>query len=130
MPRRRTRGLTERESEIIHILWESGGATVQDIRSRLQGRPSASTVRTLLNIMADRGMIADDGRAYGRRYHARVGREEVQRSALRRLVDRLFDGSTEAVVVRLMDDGDVDAERVLELQAQVERSAQDDSGAG
>jgi predicted transcriptional regulator len=119
MPRKRTQGFTEREAEIMSILWELGEASVEQIRERLTGAPTASTVRTLLAIMADRGLVADDGKGYAKRYHARINRAEAQGSALRRLIDNLFAGSAEALVLRLVDEGKVDIEQLQHLQTRI-----------
>jgi predicted transcriptional regulator len=119
MPRKKTKGFTERESEIMSILWERGSASVEEIRERLTGAPSASTVRTLLAIMADRGLVADDGKGYAKRYHARIDRAEAQGPALRRMIDTLFAGSAEALVLRLMDEGEVDLDQLQRLQARL-----------
>lgn len=119
MPRKKTKGFTEREAEIMSILWERGSASVEEVRERLTGPPSASTVRTLLAIMADRGLVADDGKGYAKRYHARIGRAEAQGPALRRMIDTLFAGSAEALVLRLMDEGEVDLDQLQRLQARL-----------
>ncbi|OGG46788.1 MAG: hypothetical protein A3F84_12450 [Candidatus Handelsmanbacteria bacterium RIFCSPLOWO2_12_FULL_64_10] len=103
----------------MSILWERGSASVEEIRERLTGAPSASTVRTLLAIMADRGLVADDGKGYARRYHARLNRAEAQGPALRRMIDTLFAGSAEALVLRLVDEGEVDLEQLQRLQARL-----------
>lgn len=121
MARKRTKGLTEREAEIMAILWELQEATVEDIRERLPGAPSASTVRTLLAIMTDRGLVADNGKEYARRYRARLDQTEVQRSALRKLIDGLFAGSTEAMLLHLIDEGEVDVEQLKRLQERLRR---------
>ena len=44
MARKRTTGFTDREAEILSILWDLGEASVEDIRRRLSGNPTASTV--------------------------------------------------------------------------------------
>jgi BlaI family penicillinase repressor len=114
MARKRTQGLTEREAEIMSILWELGKASVEDIRARLHNKPAASTVRTLLGIMVERGLVADDGSAYAKQYHSCIDQSEAQGSALRRLIDNLFAGSTEDLLVRLVDAGEVDVEQLKE----------------
>lgn len=119
MPRKKTKGFTEREAEIMAILWERGNASVEEIRERLVGVPSASTVRTLLAIMADRGLVADDGKGYAKSYHPRIDQAEAQGSALRRLIDGLFAGSAEALLLRLVDEGKVDLEQLQRLQARL-----------
>ena len=116
MPPRRHDAPTDREAEILAILWEKGETDVEGIRAGLTDRPTANTVRTLLGIMLERGLVADDGRAYGRKYRALVPRAQIQCSALRRLVDTLFAGSAAEVVLRLVDEGEVDAEQLQKLQ--------------
>ncbi len=121
MSRKKTKGLTEREAEIMAVLWDLGEASVEGIRERLKGAPSASTVRTLLAIMADRGLVADDGKGYAKRYRARLDRADAQGSALRRMIDTLFAGSAEALVLRLIDAGDVDLDRLQRLRDRLRR---------
>ena len=116
MARKRSAGLTEREAEIMSILWDVGSATVEEVRARMKNGPTASTVRTLMGIMVERGLIADDGSAYARDYTPRVEKDDVQASALRRLIDGLFAGSAEDLVLRLMDEGEVDLEQLSRLK--------------
>ncbi|MFC1526686.1 BlaI/MecI/CopY family transcriptional regulator [Candidatus Latescibacterota bacterium] len=121
MARKRTAGLTARESEILTALWDVEGADVQQIRQRLSGQPTANTVRTLLGIMVERGLVRHDGKAYGRTYRAGVSKDQVQRTALRRLMDTLFAGSAEEVILHLVGEGEVDAGKLAELQARLSR---------
>ena len=123
MVRKRSPGPTEREAEILAILWDNPGADVETIRQRLKDIPSANTVRTLLGIMVERGLVEDDGKAYGRTYSARVRQDEIQRSALRRLTDTLFAGSAEEVVLRLVDEGEVDAEQLKRIQQKLRKKS-------
>ena len=116
MPRKRTEGLTDREAEIMAVLWQMGQASVEDIRQRLEGRPAASTVRSLLAIMAERGLVADDNTVYAKKYRPKLGQSQAQDSALRRVIDRLFSGSTEELLVRLIDEGAVDSAQLERLQ--------------
>lgn len=121
MPRKRAAGPTDRESEILTILWSAGQADVEEIRKRLSGNPTANTVRTLLNIMVERDLVQDDGRTYRRTYSARVPKRTVQRSALRRLMETFFAGSAEEVILHLVEEGEMDAGKLAELQARLAR---------
>ena len=116
MPRKPTTGPTEREAEILAILWQAGEADVEEIRQELSDTPTANTVRTLLGIMVKRGLVHDDGRAYARKFRARVAKAQMQGSALRRLMDTFFAGSAEEVILRLVDEGELDGEKLKELQ--------------
>ena len=119
MVRKRTQGLTEREAEIMAILWEREQANVEEIRAQLKNKPAASTVRTLLAIMIERGLVADDGSVYAKQYRALVDKDVAQKSALRRLIDTFFAGSTEEVLLRLVDEGEVDADQLKALQKRI-----------
>ena len=119
MSRQRTQGLTEREAEIMSILWELDQASVEEIRSRLKNKPSANTVRTLLGIMVERDLVEDDGSVYAKQYYPRIDQAEAQGPALRRLVDNLFAGSTEELLMHLVDEGKVDIEQLKRLQRRI-----------
>lgn len=115
MARKKTKGLTDREAEILSILWRLGEGNVEEIRQLMQDRPTANTVRTLLVIMQERGLVADDGKEYGKRYQAIVSREKAQISALQKLIDTFFAGSAQDVVLCLTDSGEVDADQLKAL---------------
>lgn len=121
MPRKRTEGLTDREAEIMAVLWQMGQASVEDIRQRLEGHPAASTVRSLLTIMAERGLVADDNTVYAKKYRPKLDQSQAQDSALRRVIDRLFSGSTEELLVRLIDEGAVDSAQLERLQKRLRK---------
>ena len=123
MARKRTKGFTEREAEILSILWDMRQASVEDIRKRLIGSPTASTVRTLLTVMAGRGFVADDGTGYAKSYHAKIDKQAGQHSALKRLIDTVFGGSTEAMLLRLMEEEEVDIERLKKLRKKLDEMA-------
>jgi BlaI family penicillinase repressor len=95
--------LTRRENQIIEILYRRRRAAVEEIRSELPDAPSPSSVRKLLEIMIDRGLL---GREYdGPRYvyFPAVKPEDASRSALRQLVRTFFDNSTGSAMAALLD---------------------------
>ncbi len=104
MPRLKTETLTERETEILNALWTLGAASAEEIRAALPGRPHDSTVRTLLRILETKGYVVHETKGKSYIYRPKVERTQAQRSALRNLVSRLFAGSAEDLVVRLIED--------------------------
>lgn len=95
--------LTRRESQIMEILHRVRRATVEEIRSELPDPPSPSSVRKLLEIMIERGLL---GREYeGPRYvYFPVAKpEEASRSALKKLVRTFFDNSPGSAMAALLD---------------------------
>ena len=105
MPKLTTVDLTRRESQIMEILHRRRRATVEEIRAELPDAPSPSSVRKLLDIMIDRGLL---GREYdGPRYvyFPAVKPEEASRSALRQLVRTFFNNSPGSAIAALLDIG-------------------------
>ena len=95
--------LTRRESQIMAILYRRRRATVEDIRAELPDAPSPSSVRKLLEIMIERGLIAReyDGPRFA--YFPAVHPDEASKSALKQLVRTFFDGSPGSVVAALLE---------------------------
>ena len=95
--------LTRRESQIMEILYRRRRATVEDIRSELPDASSPSSVRKLLDIMIERGLLAReyDGPRYV--YFPAAKPEEASRSALRQLVRTFFDNSQGSAMAALLD---------------------------
>lgn len=103
MPKLTTIDLTRRESQIMEILYRRRRATVEEIRSELPDAPSPSSVRKLLEIMIDRGLLARqyDGPRYV--YSPAAKPEEASRSALKQLVRTFFDNSPGSAMAALLD---------------------------
>jgi BlaI family transcriptional regulator, penicillinase repressor len=103
MPKSAPIDLTRRESQIMEILYRRRRATVEEIRSELPDAPGPSSVRKLLDIMIERGLL---GREYdGPRYvySPAVKPEEASRSALKQLVRTFFDNSRGSAMAALLD---------------------------
>jgi len=103
MPKLTTLALTRRESQIMEILHRRRRATAEEIRSELPAAPGGSSVRKLLDIMMDRGLL---GREYdGPRYmYFPAGKPaEASRSALKQLVRTFFDNSPSSAMAALLD---------------------------
>jgi predicted transcriptional regulator len=95
---------TERELDIMAVLWEHGPSTVAEVRAKLVDAPSHNTVATILTILENKGHVAhvEEGRAF--RFRPLVGRDEAGRSAFRRLVDTVFAGSAESLIMHFVRD--------------------------
>lgn len=95
--------LTRRESQIMEVLYRRRRATVEEIRSELPDASSPSSVRKLLEIMIDRGLLAReyDGPRYV--YFPAVKPEDASRSALQQLVRTFFNDSPGSALAALLD---------------------------
>jgi predicted transcriptional regulator len=120
MPKRAAVHLTRRESQIMEILHRRGRSTVEDIRSELPEAPSPSSVRKLLEIMIERGLLKREYDGPRFVYFPRASRDEAGRSAVRRLIQTFFDDSPSAAMAALIDAAneplsDADYKRLSEL---------------
>ena len=118
MPRRkRTEQMTPLEMEIMHVLWESAPATVQDVQQRLTGGLAYTTVQTMLNVLVRKGRAKRtlDRRAY--RYRAAITREKAVGQTLKDVVQRIFGGSAEALVMNLVETRQLTPETLRRLNA-------------
>ena len=95
---------TERELDIMAVLWLHGPSTVAEVRSRLDDDVSHNTVATMLTILENKGYVdhVEEGRAF--RYRPIVDREAAGTSAFSRLVDTVFGGSAEALLTHFVRD--------------------------
>jgi len=95
---------TERELDIMAVLWEHGPSTVAEVRAKLADALSHNTVATILTILENKGRVAhtEEGRSF--RFHTLVGREEASRSAFTRLIDTVFAGSAESLIMHFVRD--------------------------
>jgi predicted transcriptional regulator len=100
--------VTDRELEILKILWARGKASVREVQEDLNnaGGPAVaySTVQTLLNIMEDKkGLVRHmvEGRTFI--YVPKKSSDRTIRELTRRFVDRVFDGALDRVMVALLD---------------------------
>lgn len=120
MARPPARELTDRELQIMHHYWRHGPATAQEVRDRLAGDDGLdlayTTVATLVRILADKGFLeaVNDQRPF--RFRATQAYEKVSSRLLEDLVDKVFHGSRQALLVRLLDDKPLSAKERSALQ--------------
>ncbi len=119
-PRRTSRPklLTEVELELMSTLWQLGEATVRDVLGRLsKGRNLAYTsVSTILRILEGKRLVKSRRNGKANLYRPAVSKSEYERRSLRHLVDKVFDGTPSAMVMRLLDDEGLSRAELREIQ--------------
>ena len=119
-----SRNLTPLELEIMQVLWDAGPSTVPDVQPKLKAELAYTTVQTMLNVLLRKGKVkrVQEGRAF--RYRALVSRERAFGGALSDMVKRMFGGSSEALLMAMVDTRQISAEeleRVAKKLAATER---------
>lgn len=91
---------TERELQILKVLWRKREATVREVYEELRSRTriAQNTVQTFLRTMEEKGLV--DHRLEGRTfvYRPLLEREQTGRHLVGRLLDRLYDGAVDQLV--------------------------------
>ncbi len=106
MARPRAKELTERELEVMHVFWNRGEATVAEIRDEMarSGRDLAyTTVATLVRILTEKGFLKQTGKERPFTYAPVRSHEDVSGNMLADLVQRVFGGSREQLLLRLLE---------------------------
>ena len=107
---------TERELDIMNVLWELGPSTAADVRAQLTDDLAYNTVLTILRILEDKGYVTHEGVGRAHVYSALVPREVAGRSALKRMVKNLFRGRPELLLTQLAEDRDLDEETIRKMR--------------
>ena len=116
---------TERELDIMSVLWRLGSGTVAEVRDALSVELGYTSVLKMLQILAEKGMVRheQEGRAY--RYFPVVEQAEAGGHALRRIVDKIFQGSAELALARLVSDRPLSVDEVARLKALLDEAAEE-----
>lgn len=116
--------LTRRERQVMEILHRRENATVSEIMAELPDPPTYSAVRSILRILAEKGLIRhrEDGPRYV--YSPAVPTESARENVLAHVVETYFAGSAESAVTALlrMSDVEMDDAEVERLRAAIRRA--------
>src|ERR1051326_3808642 len=95
--------LGDRELDVMGVLWDIESGTVSEVRDRLPADLAYTTVLTILRNLEAKGLVSHEAEGKAHRYFPRLKRTTARRSALARLVDKLFHGSPEQLIAQLVD---------------------------
>jgi predicted transcriptional regulator len=107
---------TDRELDVMAILWHRGPSTVTEVRERLADLLAHNTVLTVLTVLEEKGYVdhTEEGKAH--RFRARVKQEAAGATAAARMVEKLFGGSTERLLTHLVTERSVTPEELRRLR--------------
>jgi BlaI family transcriptional regulator, penicillinase repressor len=122
MARTKTPHLTPLELEIMHVLWNEGASNVQTVQQHLERELAYTTVQTMLNILHRKGKVkrALKDRAYF--YSPVVSRSHVVGNHVSDLIERLFGGSAESLVMSLVETKHLTPKKLAQLQKLIEEN--------
>ena len=121
MPRRKSERLTPLELEILQVLWETGPANVQTVQRELKRDLAYTTVQTMLSVLHRKHKVKRTLKDKAYFYRAAVSRSQVTGHAVGDLIDRLFGGSAEGLIMSLLEARHLTPEKLARLNQLVEK---------
>lgn len=112
--------LTKLELQIMQVIWREGASTVSAVQEGLEQELAYTTVQTMLNILERKGKLKRKLRGRAFEYRATVSEAKATGHAVRDLVDRMFGGSSEELVMSLIKSRQIDAKKIAELTQKLE----------
>lgn len=117
--------LTPLELEIMKVLWENGAVNVQTVQTELERELAYTTVQTMLNILHRKGRVKRKLTDKAYFYRPIVSRKQIVSQTIEDLVNRLFGGSAENLVMSMVETKHLTAEKLSRLNALIEKEAED-----
>lgn len=115
-------GLTKLELRVMQAVWHAGGGTVAVVQEEMGGELAYTTVQTMLNILMDKGRLRRhrEGRAFV--YTAAETEAKARKETLRDLIDRMFGGRSEELVMSLLKSREINAKKLADIAKKFEKS--------
>jgi predicted transcriptional regulator len=119
---------TDRELDLMSVLWSLGSGTVAEVREQLPDEAGYTSVLKILQVLEAKGHVRheEEGRAY--RYFPTVAPEDAGRSALGRVVDKIFHGSAELTLARLVEERPISRGELERMRRILDELARDQGG--
>jgi predicted transcriptional regulator len=116
--------LTKLEFQIMQVIWQKGACQVAAVQEGLEQELAYTTVQTVLNILVRKGKLRRElvGRAFA--YSPALTEEKALGHAVRELVDRMFGGSSEELVMSLIKNRQIDAKKIAELSERLGKESE------
>jgi predicted transcriptional regulator len=113
--------LTRRELDVMSVVWELGSATVGEVLAKLGENLAYTTILTVLRTLETKGAVRHekDGKAY--RYYALVESEHVGDGTINRLLDKVYQGSREMLIARLVEDEGLSPQELKRIRRLLDR---------
>ena len=108
--------LTDREADIMRVLWERGPSSVSEVRTALKSELAYTTVQTMLRILETKGFAGHDEEGRQHRFYAAVPENSARQSAMKHLVAKLFRGSAELLFTQLVADQKLTPEQIRRMR--------------
>ena len=114
--------LTPLEVQIMNVLWDCGASNVQSVQEKLSPKLAYTTVQTMLNVLHRKGRVRRRLRGRAFDYAPVLTREKAASNAIGDMIERLFGGSVEALLMSLVKSKELDPTKLAKLTALIEKN--------
>ena len=125
MPRKQTGQPTERELAILRVLWDTGPATVRQVNDALIKRQEEkigyTTTLKIMQIMIDKGLLVRDDSQFKHIFRPAVSEENTQNRLVADLLDKVFHGSAEKLVLRALSAGKISPRELEKIKKLIDK---------
>lgn len=119
MPRQPSKTFTDKELEIMQVVWDLGEATARQIQEQLPGDRHYNSVLTIIRVLERKGHLTHRAEGKAHIYRARAQAEKTRNKVLTHLISQVFGGSPASLVLHLVETGDLTEDDLREVRQQV-----------
>lgn len=119
MPRTPSKTFTDRELEIMRVIWERSEATAKEIHEALPDDRHYNSVLTIIRVLERKGHLTHRAEGKAHIYRAKAKQEKAQRHVLSHLIEQVFGGSAAAMVLHLVETGDLSEDDLSEIRTKI-----------
>ena len=122
MARHKVPGPTARELAILGILWNNGPSTVRQVNEEMnkQQRTGYTTTLKLMQIMTEKGLVVRDDSKFQHVYRPAISEEKTQKQVVGDLLEKVFSGSAEKLVMRALSAKKVSAKELAKIRKMID----------
>ena len=108
---------TEGELAILNVLWDKGPMTVRRVHDALRddGARYTTTLKQM-QVMAEKGLLRRDDSRKSHVYSAVIKESDTKQTLVAGVIDRVFDGSVQKMMLHALQARDVDDQEIRELK--------------
>ncbi len=117
---------TDRELDVMGVLWDLGSATVAEVRDGLSDDLAYTTVLTVLRTLEEKGYVSHTEEGKAHRFRPLVARRDAGTSVLRRITRKLFKDSPELLLTHLVSDRGLTAEELERMRRLLDERLKED----
>jgi predicted transcriptional regulator len=130
MARPKTAGPTERELEILRVLWDLGPSTVRDVFEELdrKSKTAYTSVLTIMLTMLEKGYVERDESAKSHVYRASYSKAQTEETLVKSFMDGVFGGSAMRLVTRALSVKGTSREESAKIRELLQRMEADHDG--